>query len=177
MIEVETKIKISNPNLIREKARKLGKFIGNQKKIDDYYTLEPLYRFPKKSLRIRKINNQFQVNFKRRLSFKKGVHAKKEIEITFTDISNFLALIADFGFRKWLRKEKETELYEVEKNLHIELNFVKDLGWFVEVECISDIHNIINAREKVTKLIDELGFSEKDSIKEGYTKMLWDKKH
>jgi len=34
--------------------------------------------------------------------------------------------------RKWLRKEKRCEIYTIKKNFHIELNHVKNLGWFVE---------------------------------------------
>ena len=42
MIEVEAKIRISEPDKIRKLAGKIGKFKGRVKKIDDYYTLEDL---------------------------------------------------------------------------------------------------------------------------------------
>lgn len=177
MIEVESKIKISNPDAIRKKARLVGKYKGKQNKIDDYYTLESLEKYPRKSLRVRKLDGHYQINFKQWRPYIKGVHAKKETEFNVSDIQGFLDLIQDFGFKKWIRKEKETELYEVEKNLHIELNNVKGLGWFVEVECLSDSKHVDQSRNKVLEVFERLGLDSKETIKDGYTKLLWQKKN
>ena len=49
MIEVEAKIKISNPKEFRKKVRKLARYKGKTKKIDDYYTLESLKKYPRKT--------------------------------------------------------------------------------------------------------------------------------
>ena len=177
MIEVETKVLVRNPDFIRKRARVLGKFIGKEKKVDDYYTLEALDHYPQKSLRIRKIDGYYIVNFKQRLSYKKGVHAKNEVEFKVSNINDFLRLIEDFGFRKWLTKEKRCEVFEIRKNFHIELNRVKGLGWFVEIERLSDVRGIAKAREEVVGIIRELGFAKKDVVKSGYTKLLWDKRN
>ena len=176
MIEVEAKAKIKNLKNIRAKARMIGKYIGKEKKIDDYYTLERLKKYPQKSLRIRKINGFYQVNFKQRISYINGVYAKKETEFKISDINDFLALIEDFGFKKWLRKEKETELYKIKKNFHIELNKVNGLGFFAEVEYLCDKNDIEKARKEVLRAIKELGINKKELVKEGYTKMLWNKR-
>ncbi|MEM4271773.1 MAG: class IV adenylate cyclase [Candidatus Pacearchaeota archaeon] len=177
MIEVEAKVAISNPETIRKKARQLGKFSGKKTKIDDYYTLENLQKYPKKSLRIRKMDGYYVINFKQSLGYKKGVHAKKEVEFKVSDISNFLRLIEDFGFKKWLTKEKESEIYKISKNFQIELNKVKGLGWFVEVEYLANPGELKSARKKVNEVMAKLGFKRKDAIKAGYTKQLWQKCH
>jgi|SRR3989344_4097046 len=173
MIEVEAKIHINGPEEFREKASKLGKYIGKEDKLDDYYTLENIKEFPQKSLRVRKRNNIYEVNFKNKINYIKGVHAKNEEEFQVTDISPFLNLIHEFGFKRWLRKEKTSEIYEIKKDFHIEINNVKNLGWFLEVEYLADKRHIGQARSSVLKIIKELGIDKKDIIEEGYTKMLW----
>jgi len=174
MIEVESKVKIKNPEAFRKKIRALAKYKGKVKKVDDYYTLEPKSHYPKKSLRIRKLNSHYQINFKQRELYLKGVHAKKETEFTASKIEDFLALIKDFGFRKWLTKEKITYLYQIKKNFHIELNNVKKLGWFLEIEYLTVPSKIKQARREILKVMEKLKISKKDAIKDGYTKMLWD---
>jgi len=175
MIEVEAKIKISNPNDFKKKALSLGKFLGKTKKIDDYYTLESLKKYPKKSLRIRKIDHKYEINFKQKLSYVKGVHAKEESEFTVSDIKGFLALIKDFGFKKYLVKEKHSQIYEISKLFHIEINNIKKLGWFLEIEYLTNEKNIPKARRQILEIVRKLGISKKKIIKDGYTKLLWDK--
>jgi adenylate cyclase class 2 len=175
MIEVEAKVRVSDLKGVRKKISKIGKFIGKEKKVDDYYTLESLNKYPKKSLRIRKSKGFHVINFKRRISYERGVHAKHETEFKVTDIKGFLDLIDDFGFKKWLRKEKTTYLYGIGKKLNIELNEVGGLGWFLEVECLTE-KDIRKARKEVLGILKRLGISKKGIVKEGYTKMLWDLK-
>ncbi len=176
MIEVEAKVAISNPTEFRVKAKKIGRLIGKENKIDDYYTLQELSSYPKKSLRVRKINSFYIINFKRRVSYAEGIHAKKESEFKVSDLNGFLALIEDFGFKKWLRKEKESEIYEIKKNFHIEINKVKNLGWFLEIEYLAESEGkIAKARKEITRVMNKLGVEKKNITGEGYTKMLWDK--
>ena len=175
MIEVEAKSKIINPERFRVVAQKIGRYKGKERKIDDYYTLERGKSYPQKSLRIRKRGNLYEVNFKKRISYLNGVYAKKETEFKVSDISAFIALINDFGFKKWLTREKYTEIYEIKKNFHIEINHLKKLGWFIEVEYLCNLKDVSDARKEVLKIIKNLGLKEKDLVKEGYTKLLWKK--
>ena len=82
-------------------------------------------------------------------------------------------MIEDFGFRKWLHKEKTTELYVTKNGVHIEFNHVKKLGWFLEIEVLSSPRNVASARKKVVAVREKLGFKESDCEPRGYTKQLW----
>ena len=159
MIEVESKISVKNPSSIRNKAKKLGKYTDTEIKIDDYYTQEKTDHYPRESIRIRKVDGFHIANFKQRLSYAKGVHAKNELEYKVENIKEFFELIKDFGFKKWVRKEKRCEIYEIKKNFHIELNHVKSLGWFVEIEYLVKNKSSINKARKevfeVTSLVVE----------------------
>ncbi len=175
MIEVEAKIRILNPDEIRKKIRAIAKFSEKIKKADTYYTMEDLKGFPKKSLRVRKVNSHYKINFKSKLSYLKGVHAKKEVEFSVSDIENFFELIKEFGFRKWLVKEKVSEIYKLKENFHVELNNVKNLGWFLEIEYLVKQNEVKKARAEVLSIMKKLGVKRHQIIKQGYTKMLWDK--
>ncbi|MEK6850723.1 MAG: class IV adenylate cyclase [Nanoarchaeota archaeon] len=176
MIEVESKAKIPNPKKFRILAQTIGRYKGKERKIDDYYTMESLNGYPKKSLRIRKKGSIFIVNFKQRIFYDRGVYAKKETEFEVSDINGFIRLIHDFGFKKWLTKEKYTELYEIKNNFHIELNHVKNLGWYIEVEYLCNSKDIRKAKKEVLNVLAKLHLHKRDIVKEGYTKLLWDKK-
>lgn len=177
-IEVETKIPVKKSDVaeIRKKIKGIAKFKGIQEKKDDYYTLE-YFQYPEKSLRVRDMGKIREVNFKKRSNFSSGVYAKKEVQFQISDIDGFFELIKDFGFRKWLHKEKTTELYRTNDGVNIELNHVKKLGWFLEVEVLCPPKQVVSAREKVIKVREKLGFSESDSEPRGYTKQLWAMKH
>jgi predicted adenylyl cyclase CyaB len=56
------------------------------------------------------------------------------------------------------------------------LNHVKKLGWFVEVEYLSNIKDMKIVAKEVHSVIERLGINKKDIVKEGYTKLLWNKK-
>jgi predicted adenylyl cyclase CyaB len=177
MIEVEAKIKISSPEKYRILVSKIAKHIKTLKKTDDYYTLQSLKTYPKKSLRIRKTKDKYEINFKQHLSYVNGIHAKNEQEFTTSDINNFLNLIKDFGFKKWLTKIKHSEVYEINKNFHIEINKVNNLGWFIEIEYLAKPNQIKPARTQISKVIKQLNLNKESIIKEGYTKLLWNRTH
>ncbi len=177
-IEVETKIPVLEKDVsaMRKKIEQISHFIKRETKKDDYYTLE-YFHYPEKSIRIRDKGNVKEVNFKRRHSYVSGVHAKNEVQFEISDTKGFFELIEDFGFRRWLHKEKNTELYKTKSGVNIELNKVKGLGCFIEIEYLSKPSEVASARKKVIAVRSALGFTEKDSEIKGYTRQLWEKKH
>ena len=175
MIEVEAKTKLSKLFELRNKIENIARFHGREKKVDDYYTLEKLDHYPRKSLRIRKRKGHHEINFKQRIFYKNGIHAKHESEFIVKDIRPFLDLIADFGFKKWLRKEKYSEIYEINKKFHIELNKLKNLGWFLEIEYLCQLSELNYAKKEIEKVLKRLDIPRKMLIKDGYTKILWKK--
>ncbi len=178
MIEVEAKVKLNNVEEARRKLKKIVRLIKKEKKSDDYYSLAHSKKYPKKSLRIRKRENHYEINFKQKLSYIKGVHAKIESEFNVSDIKNFLKLIKDFGFKKWLTKYKTSEIYRIKNNFNVELNHVKSLGWFLEIEyLVKNENQIPKARKEILEIMKKLNISPNQIRKEGYTKMLWDKLH
>lgn len=174
-IEVESKIRVNDPVFARRKIKEIASFVKKEKKIDIYYSSQ-VNGFPKKSLRIRRKREIVEVNFKQWISYKHGVHAKKEVEFKVSDLKGFFDLLKDFGFKEWLKKEKTTELYKTKDGINIELNNVKKLGWFIEIEILCEKKDIEKSRKRIIKLIDRLQLNKKDIEKSGYTKMLMKKR-
>lgn len=177
-IEVETKIPFKEKDLpaVRNRIKQIAKFVKKQNKKDDYYTIE-YFQYPEKSLRVRNMGKVMEVNFKKRSSFSNCIYAKKEVQFEISDIKGFFELIKDFGFRKWLHKEKTTELYKTKDGVNIELNHVKKLGWFLELEILCPQKNVSIARKKIVSAREKLGFKESDCEPRGYTKQLWNLTH
>ena len=171
-IEVECKIKVDNVKEARKRIKQIAKFVKIENKIDEYYSLKSGV-YPKKSLRVRNKGEKREVNFKQRLPFKKGIWAKKEVEFEVSDLDNFFDLLDDFGFKKWLKKEKRTELYKTKNGVNIELNYVKRLGWFIELEILCKPTEIKKSREKIEEIRRKLAFPQKNIEKSGYTSVLW----
>lgn len=171
-IEAESKVRVRDANSLRAKLADSYKFVGKEKKIDDYYALIGA-KYPAKSVRIRRERDKFIINFKKSLSYKQGVHAKEEIEFSTSDNEAFFKFLEDFGFKKWIRKEKITETYRTRDGVNLELSYVRKLGWFLEIEILCKRSEIGKARQRVVQLRNELGISDKDVEKKGYTQELW----
>lgn len=172
--EVELKARVKNPNIIRQRIKKIARFVKKVKKVDHYYTLEK-NGYPTKSLRIRNQGRFHLVNFKKRVSYLQGIYTKKEVEFNLEDIQGFLAVLKEFGFRLWIIKHKESEVYKY-KSASIELNNLRRLGWFVEVEILTT-NNVSEARKNILTIFKLLGINKNDIEKKGYTRLLWEKQN
>jgi len=175
-MEVEAKIKVKHPRILKLKLKKVTNFIKKEIKEDSYYTLENFKKhYPKKSLRIRKKGKQRVVNFKQWVSYDKGIHVKKETEFTVSDVKKFLSLLKDFGFKKWISKHKQCTIYKY-GHTSIELNKVKQLGWYLEIEHLCKKKEVPKAKRQIREVIKLLNLKSKHFEKRGYTKLLYEKK-
>jgi predicted adenylyl cyclase CyaB len=181
-LEVESKIKVSENELplIRKRIKEIAKFSKKETKKDQYYSLEKAF-YPKKAFRIRSTGKEEVVNFKKWLKkfWKEGIVVKEEYEFEIKNKEHFLALMSDLGFKKWIGKTKISETYNHKKykKLNIELNEVKDLGYFIEIEYLAKHDEMIKARDIIIRVERELYIDRSQIDNTGYTKMLWKKRH
>ena len=182
-LEIETKIKIDDSEVpkFRKRIKEIAKFEKKGKKSDDYFAIQkdPLY-YPKKAFRIRAMKDHFEVNFKKHLKkhWTKDVVVKQEFEFSLKgkeEVQDLLSLFKDLGFTEWVKKIKWNETYQWKKDKHvsIELNRVKYLGYFIEIEYLAKKSDIERARNKLRQVMRELGVKPEQIDNTGYTKMLW----
>ncbi|OGJ22420.1 hypothetical protein A3K73_07665 [Candidatus Pacearchaeota archaeon RBG_13_36_9] len=183
-LEVETKIILDDSQVegLRNKIRKIAKFAKSGKKVDDYFARRRRIKrlYPKKAFRIRATKDEFEVNFKKHLKklWTKDIVVKQEFEFKLkgeNEVKDLLALFKDLGFREWVQKTKwnETYSYNKDKRLSIEMNRVKHLGWFIEMEYLCERKDLEKAREKIREAMKILGIPPEQIDNTGYTKMLW----
>jgi len=180
-LEVETKVRIDDVNSLRKKIKKIAKFEKTESRGDDYFALRPR-GYPKKAFRIRYDGEKFVVNFKKHLKklYSDGIVVKEEYEFELKDLSrikNFLALIGDIGFEPWVKKRKHTEsyLYKKDKNVIIEINHVKHVGTYMEIEYVAKRSQVENAKKKILQVLEELEIKKSQIDNVGYTRRLYDK--
>lgn len=180
-LEIETKIKIPDSDVenTRKKIRSIAKFSKKGKKADDYFAIQKK-GYPKKAFRIRAMKDNYEVNFKKHLKklWTKNIVVKQEFEFSLKgkeQVDDLLELFKDLGFKEWVKKIKWNETYKWKKDqrVSIELNKVKHLGYFIELEYLGKKHEIETARNKLKKVMEELEIKPSQIDNTGYTKMLW----
>ncbi|PRQ94463.1 class IV adenylate cyclase [Borreliella burgdorferi] len=158
MFEIESKAFIPPKELKRiiKLANKKFKFIKEEIKTDIYYSNQ------KKIIRIRKLNTLEKiVTFKKKiLDNNHTVEINKEIEFKIDSINNFLTLIKELKFKKLYKKIKKSLIYQT-NNLNIEINEIKNLGFFLEIEKIINNQNDIDlAKKEIDNIINQFGLKE-----------------
>ncbi len=166
MIEVEAKIRLTETEHKRvagELPRFAGKGTETLKK-DRYYgepdtTLPYRKGKPIQFLRIREEDGQAVVGLKDQKR-EKGIEANEEIEFTIEDAGAWDRLIREIGFPLFATKEKRSLAYCFGP-YHIELNQVRELGWFLEIERLVDRKSKVAAAKRgVVDLFERLGFAQ-----------------
>lgn len=158
MFEIESKAFIPPKELKRiiKLANKKFKFIKEEIKTDIYYSNQ------KKIIRIRKLNTLEKiVTFKKKiLDNNHTVEINKEIEFKIDSINNFLTLIKELKFKKLYKKIKKSLIYQT-NNLNVEINEIKNLGVFLEIEKIINNQNDIDlAKKEIDNIINQFGLKE-----------------
>lgn len=180
-LEVETKVKLEDSQIpkLRKKIKQIAKFKKKGQKADDYFAIQKK-GYPKKAFRFRTTKDDVEITFKKHLKkyWTKEVVVKKEFEFTLKgkeEKKDILELFSDFGFKEWVRKVKrnETYIYKANKNISIEINHVKNLGYFIEMEYLCQKNDVKKAIKALTNLLKELEIDFNQIDNTGYTKMLW----
>jgi adenylate cyclase, class 2 len=182
LLEIETKIKINNVAKLRKKIKKIAKLNKKEIRNDEYFAIKRKFRknkYPKKAFRIRNNGKGYIINFKKWLTkyWDKDIVVKEEFEFKVEDLKSFLELTKDLGFIPWIKKIKKTESYKYnqDKKITLEINNVKHLGYFLEIEYLGKKNEIRKTKEKIRKILKELEIDKKQIDNTGYTKMLWKK--
>ncbi len=183
-LEVETKIKLDDEQVpeLRKRIKEIAKFVKKGKKVDDYFAIRRRIKsiYPRKAFRIRAMKDEFEVNFKKWCTkvWTKDIVVKQEFEFNLKgkeQVEDLLSLFRDLGFREWVQKTKwnETYAHKEDPRICIEINRVKHLGYFMEMEYLCKKHELEKARRKLREVMEILGIKQEQIDNTGYTKMLW----
>jgi len=182
-IEVEIKIKITNPDELREKLLGYGKLLKSIRQIDEYYV--PYHRdffaqkpHPTEWLRIR--TNPDKVFFEYDKSINKKSDGEQECaeeyETQISDPGEFRNILHFLDFKKVVTVDKEREYWDCGK-FEIALDDVRGLGFFVEVEAKGDFKSNVEAKKECIDFLKQFATEniESNYIKKGYPVLLLEK--
>lgn len=195
MLEVEIKVKISNPNLIRKKFEEQnGVYKSSLLHEDTYFNMPKGLRNFKKTDEALKLRKSIKFNKANREDTNKityfftykgqkldtATKSRQEIEVRIEDLDKFRDILKILGFQEIFTIKKERELYYFKfKNFSIKalIDFLPILKQhFIEVELISDsIENLEFYRETLFDFLNLFGIKKEESIRKSYLELIADK--
>jgi len=170
MFEIEAKVRLAETDF-----KRLRKEIPQRyaQKTEDVFSKDAYYSDIKTfSLRIREKNSKGILNIKSKKRGK-GIEFNNEIELPLKSASGFHAFFKKIGIALRAKKVKKGEIFKSGK-MQIELNFVDDLGYFLEIETLAESESEIPAAKKaLLKVFRRLGFNSDDFEKKYYLELLY----
>jgi predicted adenylyl cyclase CyaB len=168
MFEIEAKVRLSKADFNRLQ-REISKFA---KKKEDTDIKDSYYSSPKNtSLRIRVNNGCGTLNIKSKKK-EQGIEMNHEIELPLKSPSKFSSFLQKIGFPLTATKEKKGDIYQY-GDMRIELNFIKKLGYFLEIEnIVKKESDILSAKKALRAIFNKLGFDSSDYEKKSYLELL-----
>ena len=195
MIEVEIKVKISDPDLMRKKFEENNGIYKLSLDHEDTYFNMPNglrdFRQTDEALRLRKsiefnrndrMKNQkiyFYITYKGK-KIDKTTKTREEIEIKINEIEEMKRLLKFLGFREVFTVVKKRELYDfVFNDMKIEalIDYIPILEQhFLEVELITEsLDNVETSKEILFQLLDKFGINREDSVRSSYLELISEK--
>jgi len=159
--EVEIQVALKNPEYVEKRLREIAEFIKSKDQKDEYFTPkhEDFYdmRIPIEYLRVRyeEGKNELDYNF---------IHLNEDGSILKTDeyevnIENpeMMSLILkklDMELKVTVTKHRKTFHY---KDFEILLDYIEELGYFLEIEAKKHLDSLEETRKKCYDLLSEIG--------------------
>ena len=195
MIEVEIKVRISDPEAISIKFKNHGGVYKLSLDHEDVYFNMPEglrdFKETDEALRLRKSIefNKFDEAIEKKINYyltykgkkmDKSTKTREEIDVKIEDIEKTRKLLRLLGFQEIFTVKKERELYEFKfKTYHIEalIDYIPILKhYFIEVECLLESpENIESSRDVLFEFLNLFGIKKEESIRKSYLELIADK--
>jgi adenylate cyclase class 2 len=195
MIEVEIKVKVPDPNVLRNKFENInGVYKLSLHHEDTYFNMPKGLRDFKQTdeaLRLRKsieFNRDIKgmgqkINYFITYKGKKidtTTKTREEIEVKINEIEDMKNLLKLLGFREVFTVVKERELYDFTfKDTRIEalIDYIPILEQhFVEVELITEsLDNVEKSKEILFQFLNRFGITKEESVRKSYLELISDK--
>jgi len=195
MIEVEIKVKISDPNLMRKKFGENNGIYKLSLNHEDIYFNMPKglrdFRQTDEALRLRK-SIEFNRDDKSKtqkinyyITYKgkkidKTTKTREEIEVKINEIEAMKTLLKLLGFREVFTVVKKRELYDFMFNdtkIEALIDYIPILEQhFVEVELITEsLDNVKKSKDILFEFLNKFGIKKQESIRKSYLELISDK--
>jgi len=159
VIEVETKIAVSDLPEIADRLRSLGAtYLGGSSQKDTYLNAPHRdYGKTDEALRVRETKSATEITYKGPKTQNSGSKARTEITLSVESAEDAIALLTAAGFYVSARVKKERNEYQY-TGTTIALDHVEGLGTYVEIEVLTD-DDISAAQNRIESVKKELNIS------------------
>lgn len=182
-IEVEIKIPANKKIFenVRLYLKKHGKLVGTSREIDKYYN-SPHRNFlelkhPVEYLRIRSKSSGSSVTYKKVYFNENGrfTHAD-EYESKIEKMDQMEKIFSILNFDNFITIDKKRETFEFEDKFEIDLDTVKDLGYFIEIEAKENFGGKDATHERLADFAKKIGLDPEKQDSDGYVLSMMKKK-
>jgi adenylate cyclase, class 2 len=181
-IEIEIKLRIDAETNIRCKSFLLenAKFIDNSREVDQYFSasnrnfLAPEY--PYEWLRVREKNGKSVLNYKHWYpeNSPNSTHCD-EFETIISDSGALIKIFEQLDIALLIKIDKIREKFILNEKFEIALDFIENLGHFMEIEYIGEASSIIAAQEELFEIAGLLGLDLSTRDNRGYPYLMLEK--
>jgi predicted adenylyl cyclase CyaB len=169
MEEIEIKFAVKDTKTVTEKLRKLGFRVAVGRHREKNYLFDDSggnLRRSGKLLRVRKTPSSQTLTYKGPISASSKLKRREEIECRVEDAAVLISILQGAGFNIQTEYSKYRTVFEKD-GFNVSLDET-EAGNFLEVEGPSE--------EGVTKVGEELGYSEKDFVRRTYAELIGEKR-
>jgi adenylate cyclase, class 2 len=182
-VEIEIKFCLTKAlaSQLEKKLNKVAKFLGESRQIDRYFNAPHRdflkLKHPVEYLRLRESNGTGSINYKYWHKDRANVSTHcDELESNISNTSSLNKLLMKLDFKEYLTIDKTRKSYNLNGEFEIDLDEVKDLGHFAEIETMRDFGSVEKARMEIIKVAKNLGINITKIEKHGYVLALMQKK-
>ena len=167
--EVEVKARVGDPDALRVRLRECGEYRGFFEKEDLYFSRQGENNT---LFRIRREPEGNTVTYKEKNVDSAGVEKNREHQFEVDDYLEFVKFAGYLGYVGYCEKQKKGELF-LYRGANVELTLVKNLGWYIEIECLVERNEDVEpARNNVLGILADLGIPASSVEPRYYTDML-----
>jgi adenylate cyclase class 2 len=174
MIEVEVKAKISYPNEIIKRLNTQATFFKEVYQEDIYFNAPDRdFKITDEALRIRSSSGEESaLTYKGPKIGKLIDKTREEISVSIKDRKSIQIILEKLGFLPVAKVSKKRLLFRF-NDLSVSIDFVKDLGEFIEVEgLVKTQKEITSKRTKILSFLKALNIPLEDCERQSYLELL-----
>ncbi len=181
---IEVEIKIPTTKKLFEKVKrhlkKNAMFISKTEEVDKYYN--PTYlnflkeKHPKQYLRVRLKSGKSYLTYKRIYMKGKDMTHADEFETEISNRKQLEKILCILSCKNFLNIIKKRATYHFRDDFEVELDIVKGLGYFVEIESLKDFGGNKKTLMEIYALANRLGLDPYKRNSDGYVLLLMKKK-
>jgi len=176
MIEVEIKARLKHPKEIIHRLQEDATFLREIQQEDIYFNAPHRdFRITDEALRIRISPEGPTLTYKGPKIGNLFDKTREEISVQIDDPNSLQRILEKLGFQTVATVSKKRLLFQY-KEFHVSIDSVKDLGEFIEVEClVHSLGEVDEARKKIVDFLNTLAIPPENCERRSYLELLLEK--